>query len=71
MIEGHPTDYLMVFRPQPTQKLLGCIRVYRDGDKLWDKDNEGGTWIGKIPKDCPVEAMLVQAKTIKQKGDQN
>ena len=72
MIEGHPTDYLIVFRPLSTRKSLGCIRIYCDSDKkLWDKHNEGGTWIGRVPKDCPVEAMRVEVKTIKLKEDQS
>lgn len=71
MIEGHSTDYFIAFRPLSTRNFLGCIRVYRDSYKLWDKHNAGGTWIGKIPKGCPFEAMLVEVKRIKLKDDQN
>ncbi|CEL06323.1 hypothetical protein ASPCAL07429 [Aspergillus calidoustus] len=70
LIEGHPTDRLIVFRPQKSSKLLGCIRVYEaettvgKTTKLWDVFEVEGTYIGKIPKDCPFEAMLVEVKLI-------
>ncbi|KAL3468749.1 hypothetical protein BJX99DRAFT_105258 [Aspergillus californicus] len=70
LIEGHPTDRLIVFRPQKSSKFLGCIRVYEAGTtvgtttKLWDVFEVEGTYIGKIPRECPFEAMLVEVKLI-------
>lgn len=70
-IEGHPSDRLIVFRPQSTRAFLGCIRVYKDKNKLWDVFNEEGAFIGRIPKECPFEAMLVEIKLIRQKEAHN
>lgn len=66
LIKGHPAKRLIVFRPWDSQKLLGCIRVYKSGTtvKLWDVYDREGTFIGKIPKNCPFEAMLVEVKFI-------
>lgn len=66
MVQSFPADRLIVFRPQQSSKLLGCIRVYKAGTttKLWDVFDTDGIFIGKVPKDCAFEAMLVQVKML-------
>jgi hypothetical protein len=66
LIDGRPTDRLIVFRPQKLRSHLGCIRVYEAGTntKLWDVFQAKGSYIGKIPKNCSFEAMLVEVKLI-------
>ncbi|PYH75348.1 hypothetical protein BO82DRAFT_360095 [Aspergillus uvarum CBS 121591] len=66
VVQGIPVDRLVVFRPHESNKLLGCIRVYRAGTttKLWDVFETDGIFIGKVPKDCAFEAMLVQVKML-------
>ncbi|KAL2367880.1 hypothetical protein BDBG_07304 [Blastomyces gilchristii SLH14081] len=73
MIQGHPTDRLIVFRPQTSNKVLGCIRVYKAGTttKIWDVYDTNGTFIGKVPKNCAFEAMLVEVKLITQKDNRS
>lgn len=73
MIKEHATDRLIIFRPLRDKRLLGCIRVYRAGStaKLWDEFDTDGTFIGKIPKGCPFEAMSVEIKLITFKGGQS
>ncbi|OKL55259.1 hypothetical protein UA08_09478 [Talaromyces atroroseus] len=73
LIPGHPADRLIVFRPQQSRKLLGCIRVYEAGTttKIWDVYDTDGTFIGKVPKDCAFEAMMVDTKSITLKETQN
>lgn len=73
MIPGHPTNRLIVFRPHLSRDLLGCIRVYQAGTtaKLWDVYDSRDTFIGKVPKDCAFEAMVVDVKFIKQRESQS
>lgn len=70
-IESLPKDCLIAFRPLSTRTHLGCIRVYQGDNKLWDNYNESGTFVGKIPRDCAFEAMLVEIKFIRLKEVQN
>jgi hypothetical protein len=73
MIPPHSSDRLIVFRPQRSQRLLGCIRVYKAGTtiKEWDVYDTDGTFIGIIPEDCTCEAMLVEIKLITPKDVQS
>ncbi|KAJ5142471.1 uncharacterized protein N7515_001258 [Penicillium bovifimosum] len=73
MIPGHPTNRFIVFRPLLSRDLLGCIRVYEAGTtaQLWDVYDSRDTFIGKIPKDCAFEAMVVDVKFIKQRESQS
>ncbi|EKV04609.1 hypothetical protein PDIG_88360 [Penicillium digitatum PHI26] len=73
MIPGHLTNRLIVFRPHLSRDLLGCIRVYQAGTtaKLWDVYDSRDTFIGKVPKDCAIEAMVVDVKFIKQRESQS
>ncbi|KAK2742932.1 hypothetical protein FQN57_005062 [Myotisia sp. PD_48] len=65
-IAGAPQDRLILFRPQQARNILKCIRVYQPGtnDLLWDLYNAEGIFIGKVPKDCAFDAMLVDLKFI-------
>lgn len=73
MIQSHPKDRLVVFRPQLSRDLLGCIRVYKPGTttKLWDVFDTNGTFIGIVPKDCAFEAMLVDLKLLTLKNPES
>lgn len=73
LMPGYPADRLIVFRPQQSRKLLGCIRVYKAGTttKIWDVYDTDGTFIGIVPKDCTFEAMVVDIKLITLKETQS
>lgn len=73
MVQSYPRDRLVVFRPQRSRELLGCIRVYKAGTttKLWDVFDTNGIFIGKVPKDCAFEAMLVDVKLLTLKNPES
>ncbi|THC89111.1 hypothetical protein EYZ11_011438 [Aspergillus tanneri] len=68
LFESALTERLVLFRPPPSSKVFGCIRV-RDGQRTvkWEAVRKSGLYMGFIPNGCHFEAMLVDVRLITQK----
>ncbi|PYH80611.1 hypothetical protein BO82DRAFT_355324 [Aspergillus uvarum CBS 121591] len=67
MVEGYRNKRVVIFRPAPFDKWLGCIRA-RNGSNfkeiIWDAVNLENIYMGLLPANCPFEAMLVEIKLV-------
>lgn len=60
--DSSPTERLIIFRPPTSSKYFDCIRV-KDGSTgavEWEALRKTGIWMGLIPVNCQIEAMLVE-----------
>ena len=65
LFPANTTERIIVFKPKPPVKVLGCIRVRKDPDKvLWEVHQVGGVYLGFVPVGCSFEAMSVEVKFI-------
>jgi hypothetical protein len=67
--DGWPTKRLIIFRPPASSKFFDCIRV-KDGSTgavEWEALRKAGIWMGLVPINHQIEAMLVELMLIGRK----
>ncbi|KAJ9211287.1 hypothetical protein DTO166G4_7120 [Paecilomyces variotii] len=67
--DGWPTERLIIFRPPVSSKFFDCIRV-KDGSTgavEWEALRKAGIWMGLVPINHQIEAMLVELMLIGRK----
>lgn len=67
--DGLPTKRLILFRPPKSSRFFDCIRV-KDGSTgavEWEALRKAGIWMGLVPVNHQIEAMLVELMLIGQK----
>ncbi|KAH1475958.1 hypothetical protein KXX06_005716, partial [Aspergillus fumigatus] len=58
LFESAVTERLVLFRPPPSSKVLGCIRVKEQETVKWEVVRKSGLYMGYIPGGCRFEAIL-------------
>lgn len=69
LFDGWPTERLILFRPPAASKFFDCIRV-KDGLTgvvEWEALRKTGMWMGLVPVNHQIEAMLVELRLIGRK----
>lgn len=69
LFDGWPTERLIVFRPPTSSRFFDCIRI-KDGSTGgvdWEALRKTGIWMGLIPVNHQIEAMLVELKLVARK----
>ncbi|PKX99507.1 uncharacterized protein P174DRAFT_360918, partial [Aspergillus novofumigatus IBT 16806] len=67
--DGWPTERLIIFRPPKSSKYFDCIRV-KDGSTgvvKWETLRKTGIWMGVVPINHQIKAMLVKLMMIRRK----
>lgn len=69
LFDGWLTERLIIFRPQSSSRFFDCIRVKNGstGAVEWEALRKTGVWMGLVPVNHQIEAMLVELKFIGRK----